>query len=305
MYFIEKMELSKLKEQAEVNALRKLQIQFNTHDQLEQIDQHMHLNEKRKNMIETQLKSAIQSHFISVSTCMEQLSNVIDTLGEVKTNIYSIQEEYKTISHLENTLGELRREATKHKQLKSAKENVKNILNVEDLAEQASQHIEQNKLLLAHKCLLDMEKCRNDILEELFNPNDRNSNIADIKLVDDFFKQVKEIQSLLKNHIFVTIKRMLEVSKSYPEQLVTALRIIEREEILDEHWNKKKEETGFAPSDRPRNWRQECKNIVKHIVEAKIHGCRIEESDTDDSWFSKHLGNICSRLVQDLEIVKV
>jgi hypothetical protein len=42
------MELSKLKEQAEINALRKLQIQFNTHDQLEQIDQHMHLNEKRK-----------------------------------------------------------------------------------------------------------------------------------------------------------------------------------------------------------------------------------------------------------------
>jgi hypothetical protein len=42
------MELSKLKEQAEINALRKLQIQFNTHDQLEQIEQHMHLNEKRK-----------------------------------------------------------------------------------------------------------------------------------------------------------------------------------------------------------------------------------------------------------------
>ena len=42
------MELNKLKEQAEINALRKLQIQFNTHEQLEQIDQHIHLNEKRK-----------------------------------------------------------------------------------------------------------------------------------------------------------------------------------------------------------------------------------------------------------------
>jgi hypothetical protein len=70
--------------------------------------------------------------------------------------------------------------------LKSAKENVKNILNVDDLAEQARQHIEENKLLLAHKCLLDMEKCRNDILEELYNPNDKNTNIADIK-VKPFF----------------------------------------------------------------------------------------------------------------------
>lgn len=44
------------------------------------------------------------------------------------------------------------------------------------------------------------------------------------------FQKVKEMQNLMHNHIFVTIKRMLEVSKSYPEQLVTALRIIEREE---------------------------------------------------------------------------
>ena len=42
------MELNKLKEQAETNALRKLQIQFNTHEQLELIEQHINLNEKRK-----------------------------------------------------------------------------------------------------------------------------------------------------------------------------------------------------------------------------------------------------------------
>jgi hypothetical protein len=95
----------------------------------------------------------------------------------------------------------------------------------------------------------------------------------------------------MRNQIFkFTIQRMLEVSKSYPEQLVTALRIIEREELLDEHWEKKKEETGFAPSDRPRKWRQYSKVIVKQIIEAKIHGCRIEERETDDSWFPKHLG---------------
>jgi hypothetical protein len=185
---------------------------------------------------------------------MHQLKDVAVNLNEVKETIYSIQEEYKTISHLENTLGELRREATKHKQLKSAKENVKNILNVEDLAKQARKHIEENKLLNAHKCLLDMEKCRNDILEELGNPSDKNVNVSDIKviniyfidpqinhktnqsnlilkLVEDFFKEVREIQNLLHNYIFMTIKRMLEVSKSYPEQLVSALRIIEREEM--------------------------------------------------------------------------
>ena len=77
------------------------------------------------------------------------------------------------------------------------------------------------------------------------------------------------------------------------------------ENRLDEDWKKKKEETGFAPADRPKKWRKECRDTIKSIAETKIHGCRIEERETDDSWFSKHLGNICSRLIEDLEVVKV
>ena len=113
---------------------------------------------------------------------MEQLKDVNTSLSDVKKTIYSIQEEYQKISHLETSLSELRKEANKHKQLKAAKENVKNILNVDDLAIQADVYIQQNKLLNAHKCLIDMEKCRNDILEELGSPNDRANNIADIKV---------------------------------------------------------------------------------------------------------------------------
>lgn len=113
---------------------------------------------------------------------MDQLREINKNVNEVKSTIYSIQKEYETISHLENTLGELRKEATKHKQLKSAKENVQNILNVKDLSKKAEQYIEDNNLLLAHKCLFDMEKCKNDILEELGNPDKNNHNIDDIKV---------------------------------------------------------------------------------------------------------------------------
>ena len=113
---------------------------------------------------------------------MEQLKDVNSNLSDVKNTIFSIQEDYQKISHLETTLSELRKEANKHKQLKAAKENVKNILNVDDLAGEAEIFIQNNKLLNAHKCLIDMEKCRNDILEELGPPNDRANNIADIKV---------------------------------------------------------------------------------------------------------------------------
>jgi adenylosuccinate synthase len=113
---------------------------------------------------------------------MEQLKDVNNGLMGVRETMYSIQEDYKTISHLDNTLSELKKEASKHKQLKSAKENVRNLLNANDLAKQAEKYIEDNKMLLAHKCLLDMEKCRNDILEELGPPSDKSANIADIRV---------------------------------------------------------------------------------------------------------------------------
>lgn len=103
---------------------------------------------------------------------MDQLRKVNVNLDEVRNTIYSIEDEYKTISHLETTLHELRQEAYRHKQLKSAKENMKNILDVDELAKKAYQHLEKNELLLAHKYLLELEKCRNDILAELGDPTE-------------------------------------------------------------------------------------------------------------------------------------
>lgn len=40
--------LNKLKDQAEINALKRLQTQFSKSDQLEQIEQHIIRNEKKK-----------------------------------------------------------------------------------------------------------------------------------------------------------------------------------------------------------------------------------------------------------------
>lgn len=142
---------------------------------------------------------------------MEQLKDVHHSLNDVRTTIYSIQEEYKTISHLENTLSELRKEATKHKQLKSAKENVKNILNIDDLAIQANAYIEQNKLLNAHKCLLDMEKCRNDILEELASENDKSCNKADAQV--PFYPLLSKII-----HNFMNIARFFSSWTSFSKR---------------------------------------------------------------------------------------
>ena len=48
--------------------------------------------------------------------------------------------------------------------------------------------------------------------------------------MEDHYVKVKEVQTLLHNHLFLNIKRMLNISESFPEQLVSSIRIIEREE---------------------------------------------------------------------------
>ena len=126
------------------------------------------------------MKSATQLHFISVNSCMLQLQEVSKDLNSVRNTILSIEDEYKTISHLETTLHELKIEAYKHKQLKLAKENMKTIVDADELAEKALQFLEQNKLLPAHQYLVMIEKCRNDILMELGDPT--ATNLGDIKV---------------------------------------------------------------------------------------------------------------------------
>ena len=105
---------------------------------------------------------------------MMQLQDVNKNLDNVRNTIFSIEDEYKTISHLETTLHELRQEAYRHKQLRAAKENMKNVLDVDELAKKAHEHLEKNEILFAHKYLIELEKCRNDILMELGDPTDTN-----------------------------------------------------------------------------------------------------------------------------------
>jgi hypothetical protein len=100
---------------------------------------------------------------------MDNMKEGKNNLNEVKNIIHGIHDEHNTISHLETTLSELRKEADRPKKLKAAKENAKNILSVSDLARHAQEYIDSNRFLEAYQCLLGMETCRNEILEDIIS----------------------------------------------------------------------------------------------------------------------------------------
>ena len=52
--------------------------------------------------------------------------------------------------------------------------------------------------------------------------------------------------------------RSLDVARRDPAHLVTALRIIEREEQMDLQLLDQQKRTGFLPPDRPKFWRKKA-----------------------------------------------
>ena len=58
----------------------------------------------------------------------------------------------------------------------------------------------------------------------------------------------------------------------YFQVVVTALRIIEREERSDSECLQRQKSTGFLPQDRPKRWRDKALAVLRTNVQERIEG---------------------------------
>ena len=106
----------------------------------------------------------------------------MNNVNDIKMTLDLVKEKYKQAQSYDANLGDLKRETRKYLQLKAANENIMNIINVDDLADKAGEYLTRDKLLDAHNCIADMEKCRDEILEEITNGS-RAHDIGDIRVI--------------------------------------------------------------------------------------------------------------------------
>lgn len=92
----------------------------------------------------------------------------------------------------------------------------------------ASELLEQERLLLAHQVIMEIENSRNYLLFELHQAQD--SQTDDIQFVTNYFAGYEKLCIQLRQLVSFRISRWYDCAISAPEKLVTALRIIEREE---------------------------------------------------------------------------
>ncbi len=84
----------------------------------------------------------------------------------------------------------------------------------------------------------------------------------------------------LAKQLWYVLGRTLDTARGTdpgPQQLVSTLRIIEREERIDQQCIEKHKHTGFMPVSRPRRWKEKCFRVLEDVVKQRIEGTQLED----------------------------
>ena len=96
------------------------------------------------------------------------------------------------------------------------------------------------------------------------------------------------------------IQNCLQYAKEKPELLVAALRLVEREQVVDAEVERKKTYSGYLPPGRPKQWRDMVMESLKSSTEQKL---RISV-DSKEGALGRALTEIRFAIVDDLVKIK-
>ena len=244
--------------------------------------------------MQTQL-DGVKSGFIHLKTALSDIQ-------EVKSNLKEDEETLIAIPSLVDKLKDVRDESMKHTQYAAAMENLKHIFSVPESVQRTRESIAQGKLLKAHQELSELENSRDGLLYEMHRLP--STNPADKNMLKHYFSEVEKLSDELGKQLWLHIRMTLNSAKNNPSVIVTALRIIEREEKADEIAQKKFDSLGFMPHCRPKQWKKRVFEILEEAVSERISGSQLEDRSQEKMWLVRHLEIIRRLILDDLKVVK-
>lgn len=150
--------------------------------------------------------------------------------------------------------------------------------------------------------LRDLENARDDLLFELHRlPNEY---AHDKSLLKAYFADVETLSNLLEKQLRLVVSRTLNTVRKEPTVIVTALRIIEREEMSDEEALKQEKQTKFMPLGRPKRWKAMAFEVLERAVATRIEGTQIDERSDNKLWLVRYLELTRLLILEDLRVVK-
>lgn len=272
-------------------------------DQLEKLDQYIKRTERKQASIEGMLKSVVQSLVDGYKNGQNNLKLCSEEIREVKKDLKEVDEKLPKVAVLVDKLRPVRDEAVKHSQYAAAVENLKHIFDVPESVQRSKKFIDEGKLLEAHLTLMDLENSRDDLLFEMHRLSSTSS--SDKSMLKHYFSEVEKVSEDLGKQLWLIFRFTLNSIRKEPAIIVSALRIVEREEKRDEVANRRQDTTGFITPGRPKKWKKRIFEILEEAACERIAGNQVEERAQDKMWLVRHLEITRQLILEDLRVLKI
>ncbi|XP_034237969.1 exocyst complex component 3 [Thrips palmi] len=293
--------MDKLEAEARATATKHVINMLQRAGQLEKVEQYKRRVSRKKASVEAMLKTAMQSQLDGVRVGLDQLQVSLSEIKEIKDSLKTMDQLFCEVPALCENLQDVREENSRHSQYVTAMENLKHIFTVPECVEKTKQWISEGDLLHARQSLTDLENSRDDLLWELHKSP--NQSAADCVLLNAYFEDVEELSSLLEKQVRIVLGRTLNTVRKEPTIIVTALRIVEWQEMQDEFAAQRERQSGFKPPGRPKHWRKMAMDVLERSVAQRIEGTHVDERD-EKMWLVRYLELTRLLILEDLRVVK-
>ncbi|KFD61843.1 hypothetical protein M514_12304 [Trichuris suis] len=299
------MDVPTLEEEAFAGAVKQVASMIQRSDQLDKLDHYKSMISRKKAAVDAMLKTAVHVQLENVRAGLNQLNFVAKDAEIIAEHCQSMNAELSKIQEIKQKLRTLNEASRKHMQCSTAIENLKAIYEIQETVDKTYEMISSGRLLEAHCNLVELENARDNVMFEVFKTKAESD--YDQKILADYFSELFKLADELAKQVFYIIGRTLEAVRGTdpgPQRLVTALRIVEREEQIDQFCVERHLETGFIPVKRPRKWRERCFHVLEKMVRQRVEGNQLEDRMLHKEWLARYLELIRITVVDDLCVVK-
>lgn len=278
-------------------------------EHLEKLGQYKKRESQRTASIQSRLKSVVQSYLEGVDWGLGQLREARAELRGVSHDLYKANLESRKNSEEVTTLETLWEISVSHCQLLAAVSNLPRLYKVRSMVLETERLVESRRLLEAHARLMELERWQDEVLLQLQGPRGSSGtelNSEDEELVRNYFSGVGRLVDALAKELWAVVGSGLSLAHQNPTPFVSAVRIVEREEALDQFFLEERRSTSGhnipMPAGRPRNWRDRFFKVMEEAVSARFRS--VSYLHTRGPGLASHLSALQHCIMGDLSTVR-
>ncbi|XP_064405775.1 exocyst complex component 3-like isoform X2 [Halichondria panicea] len=301
------MEFSSAEADAKDLAKKEVVAHLTKPDQLDRLEQYKRKISRKKATIESQLRNAVQTQLDGVQKGLKSLQEASGVMQTIRLNMGEVEQLYQQCADLSEVVKPIKDVSRKHQQLKTTMVHIQNIFNVPQVCQETKELIADGRLLEAHRNLAELEHTRDELLIQLFHSED--SYVDKNTSLHHYFEPLAGLSSSLGQQLWLIMHQTTGLVEGEPRKLVTALRIIEREEKTDALIKDMLDEKSIPHSQlpgRPKKWKEKCLEILETSISNKFEELEPGEQEKmeNKAWLVEYLTSVATFCYTDLQAIK-